>query len=208
MKLRKTLSVLCAIAMLASALPAASAAEAEPLSEYAGQTITVQAIEQTENGPVSRLVEVAIPDGATEAEKDALVYSTAFGQDTATTRSVPSGILYQLSNYTDLEITQTVQKVGGGPRPDGVKYFNKAYIVTQVKSAGSTNVGLVFQVKDADTPDAAPPAVTVPIQPTAMEIVINCGGLPLTAKGINVFCKTDRAWNVNLSFCTVYGVVG
>lgn len=86
-KSKKLLSVFCALSLLFAALPAASAVEREPLSEYAGQTITVQAIEQGEAGQVSRLVEVAIPQGATASEARTLIYATAFNWDMASAHS-------------------------------------------------------------------------------------------------------------------------
>lgn len=87
MKLRKIFSALCAIAILTATLPTVSAAEVEPLSEYAGQTIAVQAIEETESGLVSHVVEVTIPEGATETEARTLIYATAFEWDMVSAHS-------------------------------------------------------------------------------------------------------------------------
>ncbi len=77
MKTKKFVSVLCACAMLISALPFASAAESDP-AEHAGQTVACQVFDVREDGSYSsRMVSVEIPANATQEEEIALLHSAA-----------------------------------------------------------------------------------------------------------------------------------
>lgn len=81
MKTRKKLvSILCAATLLVSALPAASAVSAEPLSEYAGKTIPVQVVKNTKDGLTSHIVEVAVPPNTTKTEERTLINAVALGK--------------------------------------------------------------------------------------------------------------------------------
>lgn len=198
---KKFVSVLCAVAMLVSALPAASAVSAEPLSEYAGKTLPVQVVEETESGMTSRIIEVAIPEGATYAEERALVYSAAFGP-------VPYSAnqeVYFLSEEENITLTTAEQRVGGGARPSGVTYFNQVIVYAYVSSAETTNANLKFQVRDTYNPDMATVWKDVSLMPN-MQVIINCGGLPSTQRGISVYAKTTIGYVV-LSRCSVQGIV-
>lgn len=199
---KKLMSLVLAMTMVLSALPAAAAVDAEPLSEYAGQTIPVQVVDVTENGCDSRIIEVAIPDGATKTSVRAIMNAAAFG---STARSV-NEMLYFLSVEENIVLNTTAKRVGGGRRPSGVTYFNRAIIYAYVESATSTNVDLQFQVRDVDNPNMSTVWKTATLQPN-MNIVINCGGLPSTEKGISVYAKTTVDWPVTLSECAVYGAV-
>lgn len=209
MKLSKKLtSILCAAALLVSALPAAAAVSADPLSEYAGKTIPVQVVEETENGMTSRVIEVAIPEGATKAEKDALVFSAA-SNCTASAFSAKSSNMYVLSTETDLVIRAAEQKVGGGPRPAGMTgSFEKiAIAATITEAAGGANARLLFQVRDVANPDnrTSWDLGELNINKFPWEVVIFCNGLPTSDSGISVYAKTVPDWHIYLSSCTVIG---
>lgn len=114
---KKLVSILCAVALLVSALPATSAVSAEPLSEYAGKTISVQVVEETERAPISRIIEVAIPEGATLEEANALVRAA----------SCPGGVstfsmnqqTYGLSYIRGLMFNSEERRAGYGTLPSG-----------------------------------------------------------------------------------------
>ena len=203
MKLRKILSALCAAAVLTAALPAVSAAEAEPLSKYAGKTIPIQVVEETETGWNSRFIEVEIPSDATKAEKNALVFSAALGQSTFTDRET---YLLIDSNDENIRVTQTPQKVCGGPLPAGLTKLTKTLIDVEIESMGSTSATLSFQVRDASDLGIYTNWASLDVHHYPWEVIILCGGLPTTSKGITVYAKTGNAWDVNLSSCSVYGV--
>lgn len=77
MKTKKFVSVLCACAMLLSALPFASAAAHDP-AEHAGQTVVCQVFDVREDGSYSsRMVSVEIPANATQEEEIDLLHSAA-----------------------------------------------------------------------------------------------------------------------------------
>lgn len=90
MKTKKFVSVLCACAMLLSALPFASAAE--PLSEFAGQTIQVGVTHVAEDNTTRETISVYIPEGTSESEAGEIIYTAARGVNTASnSRSARSG---------------------------------------------------------------------------------------------------------------------
>lgn len=203
---KKLVSILCAVALLVSALPAATAAE--PLSEYAGKTIPVQVVEETENGFTSRVINVAIPENATKAEKDALVLSAA-SDCTASAFSAKSSNMYILSTEENLVIGAAEKKVGGGPRPAGMTgSFEKIVIAATItQSDGGGNTKLFFQVKDVANPDnhTSWDAGELNINKFPWEVIIFCNGLPTSDSGISVYAKTVPDWYIYLSSCTVIG---
>lgn len=75
-KNKKLVSILCAVALLVSALPAAAAAE--PLSEYAGETVAVRVAHFHGDGEVTKkTVEVNVPQRATKKDAQKLFNSAA-----------------------------------------------------------------------------------------------------------------------------------
>lgn len=202
---KKLVSILCAVALLVSALPAAAAAE--PLSEYAGKTVPVQAFDETENGWVSRIVEVAIPQGATETEANNLMYAAAFNQDGISAFSA-NETLYPLSTENDLEITATPQRVGGGSMPNGVQ-LDQTLIRVNIGwvSGSSYNVHLLFQVRDLGDPVANTEWNELDMNHLPWEVYIRYNSFPVTNQGISVYAKTSVDRHVFLNSCAVFGVV-
>lgn len=120
MKLPKRLtSIFCIMTLLISAFPAAAAANAVPLSEFAGETIPVLVIDDTGNTTVSRVVNVAIPKGATKAKENALVRLAALGQDGGMSTFSVNDTMHELSVKYDFSIRNTVDIVGEGDVPSG-----------------------------------------------------------------------------------------
>lgn len=142
-KFRKTLSALCAAAMLASALPVASAAEAEPMSEYAGKTIAIQVVEDNRDGLTSRVVKVAIPEGATEAEKDALIYTAVTGKISLLARGEAVDFLDQ--SYANVDIRHTPVQIAKGTTTMDI---DELYV--HMKFTGTLPSGLQLQVRNSD----------------------------------------------------------
>ncbi len=88
MKLRKTISVLCSLAMIVSALPAASAVDAEPLSDAAGETVIVRVTNVQADGQTTQeQISVDIPEGATAAEEHNLIQAAALASVDGGTRA-------------------------------------------------------------------------------------------------------------------------
>lgn len=133
MKTRKILSAVLSVAMLLSMHPAASAVspvKTEPLSEYAGQTIPVQVVEETEDGLVSRFIEVDIPEDATEAEQLSLIHSAALGWGDASPLSVNQTVYPISDRHENFTITSTPQSVGGGTLAGTLDYIVVDFVVT------------------------------------------------------------------------------
>ncbi len=200
MKTRKILRALCAVSMLLTSAVAATAAE--PVTENAGKTNPLQVVEETENGLVSRIIEVAIPEGATEAEKNDTINAAAFGPSVPTRSSMP----YLLSSMSNIDLTPEEQKVGGGDKMlSGYNKYEQITINISVKSASNTNTRLYFEVRDATNPDMSTSWQDVSINAT--EIVFGTKGLPSKpGKAINVYAKTSDGCYATLSSCRVYAV--
>lgn len=145
MKTKKFVSVLCACAMLLSALPFASAAE--PLSEFAGQTIPVQAVEETEDGLVSRVIQVAIPKGATKAEEDALVYDAVFGASAAALSAQPRIAEIICNNHEEIRVLGDEIKVAEGV----MRHDYSQIVVDFVVESFSGNTPLYVQARNLAT---------------------------------------------------------
>ena len=205
MKTRKKLvSILCAAALLVSALPAASAVSAEPLSEYAGKTIPVQVVEETENGLTSRIINVAIPEGTSPKGKDALVCAAALGRGTAATRSI-TGTLY------DITLGGEEQKVGGGT-PKGVLFsaIDEVAILFSVESLSPARTWLQFQLRSSTKPGSVTEWKRVQPYTQAWEVVFVTNEFRTLynySNGINVYGKTLSNDTAVLSHISVYGVV-
>lgn len=203
---KKLVSIFCAVALLVSALPAATAAE--PLSEYAGKTVPVQIVEETADGWVTRFVEVSIPEGSTKKEELALTNSAVFGQGAVSAFSTAAENSYFLSEMTNLVIDAQEQKVGGGKRPSGVEHFDKYAISVDIESVSSPDVSLLFQIRDAYSTNITSRWVAMDINHWPWRLVIVCNDLPTSDKGISVYAKTSPNWPMTLNSCTVQGIVG
>lgn len=141
-KFRKILSVLCAVAMLASALPTVFATETEPLSEYAGQTIAVQVVEDNGADLTTRVVEVSIPEDATEAKKDAFIYAAVTGKAPLFARGEAVDFLYQSNAY--VEIMPTPAKIA-----EGTTTMELDELYVHMKFIGNPADGLQLQVRNS-----------------------------------------------------------
>lgn len=81
MKKAHMLSVFTALSVMLSMVPFVNAA-GNDLSDFEGQTIICQVVDVTEDGVITSSVDVSIPEGATKAQEDALIYA-AIGEDTS-----------------------------------------------------------------------------------------------------------------------------
>lgn len=153
---KKMMSLVLAMTMILSALPAASAVSAEPLSKYAGMTVPVQVVEETENGLTSRVINVAIPEGATEAEENALVCAAAVGRASGEMRSINATPAYIISSMGSVTLRNNIeQKVGGG-KPANASYddVDEIVIAFEVTSLSQTNAMLAFDLRSSTTPSS------------------------------------------------------
>lgn len=76
MKIKKMLAILCAAAMVVSSTSAFAAKPEVKLSEYAGKTMTVMVA--ADDREEDKVIEVAIPEGATVEEQQKLVSDAAY----------------------------------------------------------------------------------------------------------------------------------
>lgn len=143
---KKLVSILCAVALLVSALPAAAAAE--PLSEYAGKTVPVQVVEETENGLTSRVIHVAIPENATEEEASALI-SAASSSNGVSTYST-AGTDYVLSTLRGYVVEDEPKKVGGGIIP--VAGISSITVIFDIGRFDHSGERLLVQLRNMDNP--------------------------------------------------------
>lgn len=185
----------------------AFAAEMETLSQYAGKIVPVQIAEETENGWVTRFIEVAIPEGATKEEEIALTNAAVLGQGDVSTCSTNAETLYFLSETNNLVIKAQEQKVGGNKRPANVKQFDKYAISVDIKSMDSSDVELLFQIRDAAHPSYTSNWVSMDLNHRPWLLYIICLGLPTSDEGISVYAKTQPDWYVYLNYCVVQGIV-
>lgn len=204
MKTNKITSVLCAVAMLISALPAASAAEKEPLSQYAGQTITVQAVEETDDGLVSRLVEVAIPEGATETEARTLILATAFEWDMVSPQSDDFAVtsLGSRSNFTvDSSDVRII-------RPTTLsRTLNEIYVTFNISSAPSPSYPITVRVDNITTGGSSSEnTVNASISSDKLihEVVFKTSSIRMNqGDQIAVYASSTRSFSI--SYCSVTG---
>lgn len=199
MKTKKFVSVLCACAMLLSALPFASAAE--PLSEFAGQTLPVQVVEETENGLDSRMIQVAIPEGATRAEEDALVYDAVFGS-TATPFSTRAGTAEVIGEKEETVMLLSEEtKVMEGT-------FRRNYsriIIDFVIETFSGNTPLYVQARNLSTGDQSSWGTMSPtVKP--WRVIFYSSSFDMRAnQNFEIYAHTN-GFDVVISSCLVQGV--
>lgn len=101
-------SVLCAVCMLCSALPVASATDiSDPISEYAGQTIACQVFEENDGVLTSRSITVYIPEGTTVSEESTLLIQAASGTQSRSANGT-SDILYSAKNVEITKVSKSI----------------------------------------------------------------------------------------------------
>lgn len=157
----------------------------------------------------SRVIQVAIPAGATKAEEDAIVYAAALGRDMAAPLSAKSSVSFPLSTMKNFSLSQTPIRVGGGNlMPDGSTEYEKIIVDITLSNQNSGERKLYFQVRDVRTPDMATAWQPETVKPgIAKTITIFTGGLPsVVSKGISVYAKTEPGYYVEVSACTVMAV--
>ena len=213
MKTRKKLvSILCAAALLVSALPAASAVSAEPLSEYAGKTIPVQVVEETENGLTSRIISVAIPEGTTKVEEDALVCAVV-GRASGKTRSsnAASG-LYLIDGVSGaVTLRNNIEERIGGGTPAGASYseLDEITISFTVKEASQSETRVGFELKSMTTPSSTTGWKEIRLQSNVWKVVFYTGefkSLSNYNNGIDVYAKAMRNEMAVISGISILGV--
>lgn len=204
MKTKKIVSAFCAVSMLLSLCSFASATEAEPLSEYAGQTIAVQAIEETESGLASRVVEVTIPEGATEMEARTLIHATAFGWDLVSAHSDNFAVtdLGSKRNFTlvrNEEVQIISRTLANALNEIYVTYNITGYvsgfsIQTEVRNSSANDSSGWLNASVVDTIDGT----------VIREVIFRLSDIRMNANDqIKVFGRSDRA--VDIGNCNVTG---
>lgn len=202
MKVKKFASLLCAVSMLLTSAITASAAE--PLSEYAGETISVQVVRATETGSVSQVIQAAIPEGATKAEEDAIVYAAALGQDMIAPLS--SGYApHVIGTKRNFTIHPTPLLIGSTNwMPTGSNGYDEVIIDITFSPYVGGDHKVLFRVQDVHTPDNS---VEVPTEAAAnVNRVITIGTMSLVtdpSKGIKVYARTEEGNSVQVSTCTI-----
>lgn len=207
MKLSKKLtSILCAAALLVSALPAAAAVSADPLSEYAGKTIPVQVVEDTKDGLVSRIINVAIPQGATKAEERAIIHAAAFGWDLVSAHS-ENEVMLDICSKTNFTINKTATWVGGKRLTDDLVQIVFDFCIAKMDS----NTRLCAQVKN-ETADSTTDWVfdteTITFPGYEVErIIFKSSSIKMEAGDyISAYAKTNGG-RIDLDYCYVTGYV-
>lgn len=145
---KKLMSLVLAMTMILSAFPAASAVNAEPLSEYAGMTVPVQVVEETENGLESHLIRVTIPKNATEGEASTLI-SAASSSNGVSTYST-AGTDYVLSTLRGYVVEDEPKKVGGGIIP--VVGISSITVIFDIGRFDHSGERLLVQLRNMDNP--------------------------------------------------------
>lgn len=208
---KKLVSILCAVALLVSALPAAAAVSAEPLSKYAGKTVPVQVVEDTKDGLTSHFIEVAIPKGATRTEENFIVYQAAFGKGETSTFSANAERFYDISYEENITLEDTAKWVGGG-KPQGIKFnlIDEIYISFDVKDLDRESTSLYFQVRAASNPSVT--SEWKNIKPTQVpytewKVVFKFDEYPLPGDDeLDVYAKTSISGIATLNYCMVAGI--
>lgn len=111
---KKLVSILCAVALLVSALPAASAISSEALSEYAGQNIAVRVAYVQGNGEVAKeIVSVDIPQRARQKDEINLIRTAV----SATAKSISANTVgskgEQITARAPVNVTTSYSTVDG-----------------------------------------------------------------------------------------------
>lgn len=204
MKFRKVLSVLCAVTMLTSTLPAASAAEAESLSEYAGGTVICQVYEMTGEGLAAVTYNVPIPAAATkEVEKEIVRNYVLTAGDSRTVQTRGYNAYEEISVKSNVRVVTAATNVGSGKAANS---YDQVY----VEFAGMVNHGateLKVQVENWNLGIKAEKALD--FSSTAVNYVyfllsdktpffVNAGNT------VNTTARTDNGY-VTATTCTVLG---
>lgn len=101
---KKLVSILCAAALLVSALPAAAAVE--PLSEYAGETVSVHVTRVDAGGVISETcIDVDVPKNATVQEGQDVIQTAAIAAVSPATRAVTEERFDDLCTASDAYLT-------------------------------------------------------------------------------------------------------
>ena len=125
---------------------AASAVSTAPLSEYAGKTIPVQVVEETPNGLISRIINVAIPERATAKEETEFIL-TACDTSTASARSF-NETNYGLSYVKGIRAEGDPRLVGYGTIPtNDIISITTIFDIGEIDHRG-TNLLVQFQNDD------------------------------------------------------------
>lgn len=209
---KKLVSILCAVALLVSALPAASAVSAEPLSKYAGKTIPVQVVEETENGLTSRVISVAIPEGATKAEENTLVCAAAVGRVPGRTR-FSNGTPDYYINSVDGEVKlqhNNEERIGGGT-PVGASYskLDRITISFDVEDVSQVEAWLGFQLRSSTTPSSTTDWEEMqPLHNTWRVVFISSEFKELSNynDGIDIYAKALRNEAIIISNIVILGI--
>lgn len=200
---KKMMSLVLAMAMILSALPAASAVSADPLSEYAGQTIQVLAVDDTGDNTVSRIVEVTIPAGATETEALTLIHATAFWTDTVSPLSLNDSVTY-LGEVKNFSLYPNPRQFWSRTLPSTLNEiyftFNMDYLTTD----GVVQVQLTNNNYSNPTLWVAASASTLPALDSIREVVFRVSAIPMNAGDtITAYAKCNTSADVN--YCNVTG---
>lgn len=144
---KKMASLALVMAMLVSALPAASAAE--PVSKYAGKTITCAVYDADGDGTASRVIEVAVPEGATDREVQELADAAVIGADPMPL-SADSVMTNTISMEYDIVINGSwATEVGRGTTSDEVNSLYVSFNKIQPTMGNASQVYVT--VKNEDT---------------------------------------------------------
>lgn len=152
------MSLVLAMTMILSALPAAAAASTEPLSEKAGEVVLVQVVEETKSGLTSRIIHVAIPENATKAEADTLVNAAALRRASGGIQPLNASSEFYYIDSIDgsVKLWHSEEKRIGGGNPKGASYRELSEITISFTpselSTSETRVG--FELRSMTDPSS------------------------------------------------------
>ena len=196
MKLNKMISTFCAACMLLTALSATYALDnADPISEYAGQSVVCQVFTEADGELTSRLVTVSIPAGATQSEEATLLITTAYGPQTRSTRAVDI-----ISTQRDITITTSSTNVGSGT---AVHNYARIHASFNIDTLGG-NTTISVHCRNNTTGDQSA-WKTLDISTVAQTVIFTTADVPVSnGNDISVNARTNMG-TAHTTVCTVQG---
>lgn len=209
---KKLMSLVLAMTMILSALPAAAAASTEPLSEKAGEVVLVQVVEETKSGLTSRIIHVAIPENATKAEADTLVNAAALRRASGGIQPLNASSEFYYIDSVDGSIKMwhnEEARIGGGT-PVGASYSDldqiAIYFTVEDVSHSKTRVG--FELRSMTTPSSTTGWKEIQLHEDVWKAIFYTNEFELLSNyddGIDVYAKTMNNDMAIISGITILG---
>ena len=208
MKFKKSISTLCAAAVILSAFSFANAATPQgEISENAGRTIQCIVVEDTDEGTVTHTVDVYIPEGTTKEEEAVLARSAILPTPAARTANA----LADVSMVYDIELLPPNFEptyVGGGTLPLFMKTFYVSFGDIFAKDYSVTKT-VTVKLKNLTSGKSGTKSFAIDsVYPTGDQFVffvLSRGDLELReGDEVEVYAYTN-AGVVTAEYCQVFG---